>query len=340
MRVLFVKLTSMGDLIHALPALTDAKRAIPNITFDWVIEKNFSEVASWHPAVNTIIPASHRKWKKNFWQSIKNGEIKKFITSLRRQKYDLVIDGQTSSKSAVVMLLTRGLRCGLDKHSASEWIAHFAYQKKYPAGKELHAIKRLRLLFSQALNYQYDVHSQPDYGIENYPFPELKFSLPERYVVFVHNASWTSKLWIESYWHQLIDLAANDNLHVVLPWGNETEKKRAEALATEHKNAIVLPFLSLSEQATVLKRSQGAVSCDTGLSHLAAALNVPSVTLYGSTSIQLIGTTGLHQSHFVSPFECTLCYKYDCHFGGTTHNEALCMLEIKPESVWEKFKSL
>lgn len=327
----------MGDLIHALPALTDAKRAIPTISFDWVIEKNFSEIALWHPAVNKIIPASHRKWKKNLWQSIKNGEIKQFITSLRREKYDLVIDGQTSSKSAVVMLLTRGLRCGLDKHSASEWIAHFAYQKKYPAGKELHAIKRLRLLFAQALNYQH-IDTQPDYGIANYAFPELKFQLPERYVVFVHNASWSSKLWPEQYWHQLIELAAKENLHVVMPWGNEAEKQRAQRLAANHDNAIVLPFLSLSEQARVLKNSKGAVCSDTGLAHLAAALNVPAVTLYGSTDVKLIGTVGAHQSHFVSPFECTLCYKHDCYFGGTKHAEPLCLLEVKPEVVWDKFK--
>src|SRR5579871_2592529 len=98
MHALFIKLTSMGDLIHALPALTDARQAIPGISFDWVIEKSFSEVALWHPAINKIIPTSHRKWRKNFRQSLKNQEIQQFLKSLRQQSYDIVIDGQSSLK--------------------------------------------------------------------------------------------------------------------------------------------------------------------------------------------------------------------------------------------------
>lgn len=248
MRILFVKLTSMGDLIHALPAMTDAKNAMPNISFDWVIDKNFSEVASWHPAVKTILPTAHRRWRKEPWQSLKSGEIKQFLTSLRQQTYDLVIDGQTSTKSAVITLLSKGTRCGLDKDSAREWFASYAYQKRYFVSKELHAITRLRMLFAQALNYPF-IDNQPDYGIANFAFPDVKFSLPKPYVVFVHNASWESKLWPEKYWHQLIYFAAEEKLNVLLPWGNQAEKARAERLAQGHSNAHVLPFCSLSEHA-------------------------------------------------------------------------------------------
>src|SRR5690349_18802194 len=120
MRVLFVKLTSMGDLIHALPALTDVKRVYPEITFDWAIEKSFSEVALWHPAIKNIITTSHRKWRKQLWTSIKNGEISQTINSLRKENYDLIIDGQTSTKSAIISLLAKGPRHGLDKSSARE----------------------------------------------------------------------------------------------------------------------------------------------------------------------------------------------------------------------------
>ncbi len=339
MRVLFVKLTSMGDLIHALPAMTDARRVSPNIHFDWVIDKNFSEVASWHPAVKNIFCTSHRQWKKHPWQSIRDGEITNFLGNLRRQKYDLVIDGQTNFKSALITLLSRGKRCGLDKRSAREWIAHLAYRQKYYVPKNLHAITRLRQLFSQIFQYPL-IGDQPNYGIESYPFVPPKIALPYPYLVFVHNASWQSKLWSEENWHRLIEMAADEKLHVLLPWGNQLEKIRAQRLGQGHKNAYVLPFCSLSEHAFILKNSLGAVCSDTGLSHLAAALNVPAVTMYGSTSVHLIGTTGANQSHNVSPFPCSHCYKFECKYEGKLQTEPLCLNEIKPEILWQQFQAL
>jgi len=339
MRVLFIKLTSMGDLIHALPALTDAQRAHPSMSFDWVIEKSFSEVALWHPAVNRIIPTSHRHWRKNFRASLKNGEIKDFIRAIRAEKYDLVIDGQTSIKSAVTSLLSKGLRCGLDRHSARESLASFAYQKKISVPKEMHAIERLRLLFSQVLNYPYE-QTAPDYHIDQYDFPALTFALPKPYIVLVHNASWSSKLWPEAYWRKLTILAAESGVHVVLPWGNSEEKLRALRIAHNQSNATVLPFCRLSEHATILKNALGAICSDTGLSHLAAALNVPSVTLYGSTSTKLIGTQGLYQNHLRSNFACKECYKTLCRYNDTRHQEPLCLTALKPETVWEGFRHM
>lgn len=337
MHVLLVKLTSMGDLIHALPALTDASQAIPNLTFDWVIDKNFSEVALWHPAVKKIIPSRHRYWRKNFFESIKNGEISAFLKSLRAKKYDLVIDGQSSLKSAVVTLLSRGPRCGLDKKSAREgWMAPWAYQKSYTVEKNMHSIQRLRLLFSKALHYPCP-NDPPDYGIGHYAFPALTFALPQKYLVFVHNASWSSKLWPEKYWRRLIELAADSALHVLLPWGNQAEKIRAEKICAGYANAQVLPFCSLSEQARILQGAAGAICSDTGLCHLAAALNVPSVTLYGATNPEWIGALGKNQRQLVSPFSCTQCYQRECRYGNQKQTDALCSLEIKPEKVWETY---
>lgn len=338
MRVLLVKLTSMGDLIHALPALTDASRHIPGIRFDWVVDKNFSEIATWHPAVQTVIPSRHRYWRKHFVESMRNGEIQQFLKSVRAETYDLILDGQTSLKSAFVTLLGRGPRCGLDKHSAREgWLPALAYQKSYFVPRKMHAIQRLRQLFSAALNYPCPT-SEPDYGIRDFPFPPLKFALPDRYLVFVHNASWASKLWPEFYWRELIEIVNREGFHVLLPWGNQEENLRATRIAAGYPDAHVLPFCTLSEHARILLGAAGAIGSDTGLSHLAASLSVPSVTLYGSTDVALIGTIGLNQQQLVSPFSCTRCYQHECHFGHQTHADALCSLEIKPEKVWEIFK--
>ena len=338
MHVLFVKLTSMGDLIHALPALTDASRAIPGIAFDWVADKNFSEVARWHPAVHNVITTRHRYWRKNLRESLKNGEIQEFVKALRAEKYDLVIDGQSSLKSAMITLLSRGPRRGMDKRSAKEgWAAALAYQKSYFIDKNLHAVQRLRLLLSKALNYPCP-ESPPDYGISHYPFPVLKFELQRPYLVFVHNASWASKLWPENYWRRLIELAADENFQVLLPWGSPAEKIRAEKIRAGYVNAQVLPFCSLSEQARIFQGAAGAICSDTGLSHLAAALNVPAVTLYGPTDSRLIGSLGANQQLLTSPFSCTRCYQTECHYGNQKHTDAVCFLELKPEKVWEVFR--
>jgi heptosyltransferase-1 len=340
MRILFVKLTSMGDLIHALPAITDAAHFKPGIRFDWVIDKNFSEVALWHPSVDKIITTRHRYWRKNLRESLKNGELTQFYRSLRGEKYDGVIDGQSSLKSAMVTRLARGIRHGLDTYSASEGkLASFAYQKTYLVPKDMHAIQRLRLLFSQVLDYTCPSYS-PDYGVSQYPFPSLNFEIAKPYLVFVHNASWQSKLWPESHWRHLIGKARDEGLNVVLPWGNTAEKARAESIVKDFQNAQVLPFCSLSEQARILLESRGAICSDTGLSHLAAALNVPSLTVYGSTDSRLIGATGAHQYLLNSDFPCTKCYQYQCYFNHQKHSDALCSLAITPDKVWEIFSTL
>lgn len=340
MRVLFVKLTSMGDLIHALPALTDAARAVPGITFDWVADKNFSEIAQWHPAVKKIIPTRHRYWRKHWRESLKNGEISQFLKSLRAEKYDLVIDGQSSLKSAVVTFLSHGPRHGLDKRSAKEGsAAAWFYQQSYFVNKNMHAVQRLRLLLSYALNYPCPT-TPADYGIQNYPFPALKFELPKPYLVFVHNASWSTKLWPVPYWRRLIEFAGAAGYQVLLPWGNSAEKLRAEAISAGYANAQVLPFCSLSEHGRILQGAAGAICSDTGLCHLAAALNVPAVTLYGPTDPKLIGSLGQNQQLLTSPFTCTHCYQRECHFGNQLHTDALCFLELKPELVWKNFMAL
>lgn len=340
MRILLVKLTSMGDLIHALPAITDACHFVPGIRFDWVIDKNFSEIARWHPAVEKIIPTQHRHWRQNLSQSLRNGEIKQFFQSLRAEKYDCIMDAQSSLKSALVTYLANGPKHGLDACSASEGkLASWAYQKTYLIPKDMHSIPRLRLLFSQVLNYACPT-SFPDYGISQYPFPALRFELTPPYLVFVHNASWDSKLWPAQHWQRLIAIAGEAGLRVALPWGNLIEKARAERIAQNFSHAQVLPFCSLSELARILLDSHGAICSDTGLSHLAAALNVPAVTLYGSTDLRLIGSTGLHQSLFDSPFACTKCYQHHCYFNHVKHAEALCQLAIEPKKVWEIFSRL
>ncbi len=332
MKVLIVKLTSMGDLIHTLPAISDASRAIPGIQFDWVADKAFAEIPSWHPNVNKVIKSAHRKWKKNKWASLRNGDISTFLKTLRSNRYDLIIDAQSSFKSAIIARLAKGARAGMDKHSVKEKGAQLLYRHRYAIAKKQHAITRLRQLFANALGYALD-ESDAAFSINTTTLSKPTLPLAENYFVFIHSTTWETKIWPENYWHYLIDQAAKNNTSVLLPWGGADEKARAERLAAPHKNAMVLPRLSLSELAVIISNAKKVVSVDTGLGHLAAALDIPAIHLYGPTDPALIGATGKFQTHLTSSLACSPCYLKRCNYATETVEKPACFMDIRPERV-------
>lgn len=295
MRVLIIKTSSMGDLIHALPAITDAARNYPHIQFDWVAEKSFAEIPAWHPKVKKVIPLSWREWRKNLWKKQTRDEMKIFFSELRQEKYDWVIDLQGLLKSAVLAATAHGISCGLNFSSARDHLAALFYQKTYPVEFKQHAILRARLLLSQALNYSFD-GKKIDYGISR-PISKIK---PQ--VLFIHGTSRVDKEWAEANWIELAKFVEAKNYQVLLPWGSETEKGRAEQIA-KATHAKVLPRMSLSDLKTVLAECQFAVAVDTGLGHLAAALNVPCVSLYPATNPALIGAQGENQIYCLADNE-------------------------------------
>ena len=209
-----------------------------------------------------------------------------------------------------------------------EWIAHLAYQRRFAVSKNAHAIERLRLLFAAALDYPVPA-SQPDFRLQRERFVKPKVDLPGEYLVFVHSASWKTKLWPEPHWEELLKRSAQSGFKVLLPWGNSDEEARARRLAI-HSGIQVLPRLSLSEMAYVLERARACVCMDTGLSHLIAALNVPSITLYGATDSGLIGASGRSQVHLRSDLDCSPCQKKTCRYSST---ENPCLRQITPERV-------
>lgn len=341
MRVLIIKTSSLGDIIHTLPALTDAKKALPNVHFDWLIEDSYVEIPQWNRYVDHIIPIALRRWRKQPWQAFINGEIKQFFQQLRSQTYDIVVDAQALVKSALVTRLAKGVRCGYDGQSVRGKFANFAYEKTYFVDQKLHAIKRIRLLFAQALNYEY-VDTMPDYGIESQKFLPVPMKLPQKYIIFIHNASWTSKLWPEAYWATLVKEITTQGNFVILPWGNVLEQQRAQRLAAiaENNKAIVLPKLKLSEMATVIKNAQAAVFVDTGFGHLAAALNIPSVSLYGPTDTAHIGTIGPQQIHLSAKFPCAPCKLRKCNYSQPSDQKPACFTTVPAEKVLEELQRL
>lgn len=337
MRVLLVKLSSMGDLIQGLPAISDAYAAHPDLELDWAIDEAFAEIATWHPAVNKVIKSAHRRWKKDpvgYW---KQGEIKTFLGDLREHEYSHIIDGQSNMKGGIVTALSRGHKFGPDGKSAREWGAHFAYNTRFSIDKNMLAVTRLRKLFAQALDYPMP-DSEPDFGLSQHQWPTIDPELVEKpYLVFVHNASWPTKYWDEAHWRELAHRAGSKGLRVLLPWGNDAEKRSATKIASSLTNAQVLPRFSLSQQAAVLAGAKAAVCMDTGLAHLSASLGTPTLTLYGPTDAGLIGATGPNSVHLnAQGFECTPCYKQQCHYKAYKGPRSQCLKSISPAAVWEQ----
>ena len=346
MRVLLVKTSSLGDVIHALPALTDAARAIPGITFDWVVEEGFAEIPTWHPAVGKVIPVAIRRWRKNIWETIKSGEWRRFKQSLRAEKYDLVIDAQGLVKSAWLTRYVNAPVAGLDKNSAREPLASRFYQRRLAVARGQHAVERLRQLFAVALGYDLP-KGLGDYGLDVERLIELPRNKP--YVLFLHGTTWDTKHWPELYWRDLALRMADKGVEVRLPWGNPAEKARAERIANGLSNAVVLPKLNLAGVARVLASASACVAVDTGLGHLAAALDVPTISLFGPTNPGLTGAYGKVQIHLASDFPCAPCLQKKCTYQPTAQDQQrfdlksewpLCFTRLNPERVASRLSTL
>jgi len=344
-RVLIIKTSSLGDVIHTLPALTDAAHAIPGIRFDWVVEEGFAEIPSWHPAVDQVIPVAIRRWRKNIWQTIKSGEWKAFKQRVRERKYDLVIDAQGLVKSAWLTRLVKAPVAGLDRYSAREgWASRF-YDRRLSVATGQHAVERVRQLFAMALAYDL-----PE-GIGNYGLDLDRLQLPPAapYVVFLHGTTWATKHWPEAYWRQLAERLGQRKLQVRLPWGNQAEKDRAERIAQGLNNCQVLPKLNLAGVARVLAAAKACVAVDTGLGHLAAALDVPTISLFGPTNPGLTGAYGRVQVHQASDFPCAPCLQKKCTYKPSADDLRrfdlkrewpLCFTRLNPEHVASRLSAL
>lgn len=294
MRVLIVKTSSMGDVLHTLPALTDAMRAIPDIRFDWVVEEGFAQIPSWHEAVDRVIPVAIRRWRKAWFSAPIKAERKAFRDTIQAVKYDAIIDAQGLVKSAaLVTRLAHGVKHGMDWSSAREPLASLFYNRRHHIAKQQHAVERTRELFAKSLGYA-KPETQGDYAIAQHFLGALT-PAEAPYCVFLHATTRDDKHWPEENWRELIGLLGERGLRIKLPWGAPHEEARAKRLAEGFDYVEVLPRLSLEKVAHVLAGAEFVVSVDTGLSHLTAALDRPNITLYGPTDPGLIGGYGKNQ---------------------------------------------
>jgi heptosyltransferase-1 len=332
MKLLIVKMSSMGDIIHTLPALTDAAAHIQHLSVDWVVEEAFAEIPVWHPAVERVIPIAWRRWRTTPIQTLFTKEWRDFYHQLRHQQYDIVLDAQGLIKSSIVTRLSRGHRIGLDRRSLWEPLARWGYQQHCRVDPNQHAITRVKKLFAQALAYPYDEHIH--YGVLRQQFlTQQTISSARRSLLFLHGTTWPTKLWPYEHWVTLARALSTSGYPIQIAYGNATEHQRAKALATDCPNIELLPPMGLTAIAEKIANAQAVVAVDTGLGHLAAALATPTISLYGPTQWSQVGTRGEQQYYLAAPaISChRRCSRYCC--ARTERPTSACLQAITPKQV-------
>jgi heptosyltransferase-1 len=253
---------------------------------------------------------------------------------MRQVPYDLVLDAQGLYKSALPALLARGPRAGYDAGSAREPLSAWTYQRRYSVAREQHAIERVRQLFARALDYP--VPAAPaDYGLQ---FPALDAADGPR-LVLLHGTTWPSKHWPEPYWAALARIATDNGFAVSLPWGDPDDRLRAERIIRSSGVGELLPRQGLTELARNLAAASGVVGVDSGLAHLAAAVGVPAITLYGPTRTDLTGARGPRQRNLAADFACAPCMRRDCDYRGSAAVEPACFEALDPARVFDALRA-
>lgn len=289
-RILFVKTSSLGDVVHNCPAVSDVARRLPGAVIDWVVEEPFAEVAQLHPAVGEVIPVAIRRWRGELVLGSTWAELAAFRRRLQEKPYDHVIDSQGLVKSALVTWIARGLRHGFDRASAREPFAARFYDRLHAVDPALHAVERNRMLAAAALGYR--LEDGCDYGLDpGRPGAGPIQEMPQPFAILLTMTSRDDKLWPEEHWRALGAAVAARGVHCVLPWGSEAERHRCARIATAIPRAVVPRRMTLTELARLAREAVFVAGVDTGLAHLAAALGRPTVGIYCGSDP---GLTGLY----------------------------------------------
>jgi len=276
-RILLIKTSSMGDVIHNLPIVADIRSRYPEAELHWLVEESFADIPALHPQVQQVIPVAIRRWRKTLYRPQTWREMRAFRARLAQTAYDFILDTQGLLKSGLMARLAHGKRLGLDSRSAREALAAWCYDARFSVDPKAHAVVRYRALAQQA--FELAPNLPLDYGIR---IPELALHwLPDsRYAVLLHATSRAEKYWAEENWIALGRALQQRGLTSVLPWGSLEEYECAQRLTGAIPHAIVAPRLTLKEAAVMLKQSALVVGVDTGLVHLATAVGVPTIGIY------------------------------------------------------------
>lgn len=297
MKVLIVKLSSLGDVVHAMPAVQDLRRAFAGVQIDWVVERAFAPLVARCDGVQRVIACDLRRWRKAPFAKTTRMEWAAFKTELQQEAYDAVIDLQGLTKSALVSWLARtaprGRRYGLANQTdgssfeaPARWVADVAIELE----PNVHAVERSRVLCAAA--FKYEAHGVARFGLNPgamaVPLPPAvhhghaanPFAARRPVVALVHGTSRADKQWPVASWVALGQRLNHSGFAVALAHGNAAEKATSEAIASQLDDVWVWPTLGLDALTDTMAHCAGVVGVDSGLSHIAVALGLPHVQIY------------------------------------------------------------
>lgn len=283
--ILFIKTSSLGDVIHHMPAVTDARRhGVGRIA--WLVEEDCVPLVRLHPAVDDVIAVASRRWRREGWSAGVVAGMAAFRRDLRARSFARVIDTQGLIRTGLMARFARGQRHGYDQASIREPLASLFYDVRHRVSKQLHAVERNRRLTGLALGYE--PQGAVDYGLDRNAL--RRGGAP--YALLLHATARAEKQWPVAHWIALGNLLAGRNVNVVLPWGSNDERLRAEQIAAQVPRARVADRQPLDGVARLMADAEFVVGVDTGILHLAAALRVPLVGIYCETLPELTGPVG------------------------------------------------
>lgn len=283
MKILLVKLSSLGDVVHALPVVQDIQKAMPDAQIDWVVEKSFAPLLAKNPGVYRVIPCEIRRWRKSLFSAQTRQAWRAFRGLLQSENYDAVIDLQGLTKSALVARLARlapgGRRYALANQTEgsgyeapTRWVADVAI----PMEPHIHAVQRSRELTARALGYT--LEAEPEFGFK--AALDSHAAHAGKKVAFVHGTSRADKEWPLDHWIELGMRLKAVGYVPVLAHGNPKEFETSRRIAAGLDDAEVWPLLSLDTLADQLALCAGVIGVDSGVSHIAVALDLPHVQIY------------------------------------------------------------
>ena len=289
-RILIVKTSSMGDVVHALPLATDLAAQVPQARIEWVVEEGFAPIPRLHPAVSRVIPVALRRWRRQLLSAATWREVRTARQQLNNIAFNRIIDCQGLLKSAWLTRWAEGPVTGPNRRSAREGVAAWFYDNAVDVPRGLHAIERNRRLGAAAFGYTLD--TPPRFDLRVPPVPPDLVPADKPYAVLLANASRATKLWPDARWRTVEAALAAEGLCSLLFWGTPAEGEATQARAAQMVDARPMPHVALDVAAGVLAGARVVVGLDTGLSHLAAAVGAPTVGIYCDYDPALVGLVG------------------------------------------------
>jgi len=292
MKIAIVKLSAMGDIIHAIQYLKEAK---PDIQIDWIVEQGFSEVLKNNPHIDNILPVNLKAIKKDKMALFR--EIKR-VKAYAQNNYDLVIDAQGLLKSAMTAKLLGKNIAGFSKESIREGVASYFYTQKVTIAYDANTIDRNAKVMSEPLG----VNITPQMILDKKPFlffnnedEQLKayLSSEKKNIIFIIGSTWKSRNYPKE---KFVAIANHLKENILVAWGGEEEKADAKWIEENSKYATMLPKINLNSLKAVIAKSDLLIGNDTGPTHMAWGLNIPSITIFGPTPVNRVYQTSINKT--------------------------------------------